>query len=110
LKENKLALTADYVYVSTTIEDSFEVFGARDLVGEDLPDQETKLHQFSLAMNYHWRPECSFRFSYEYYKYDSEDWAMDGVGLDTISKVLTLGEESPNEKINVLSLSALYRF
>jgi MtrB/PioB family decaheme-associated outer membrane protein len=110
LKENKLVLAADYVYVATTLEDRFEVFGARDLAGVDLPDQDTKLHQFTLAIDYHWRPECSFRFSYEYYKYESEDWAVDGVGLDTISKVLTLGEESPNEEINVLSLSASYRF
>lgn len=110
LIENKLALTADYVYVKTTLEDTFEVFGARDLAGEDLPEQETTMHQFTLAINYHWRPECSFRFSYEYYRYDSEDWAIDGVGLDTISKVLTLGEESPNDIINVLSVSAWYRF
>jgi hypothetical protein len=108
--ENKVVLVADYVYVNTDIEDTFNVYGASDLAGTDLPDLETRLHQLSLAVNYYWRPECTFRFGYEYYRYVSEDWALDGVVPDTMNKVLWLGEESPDDVVNVLSLSASYRF
>ena len=108
--ENKVWLVADYVYLNTTIEDTFLVFGARDLTGAPLPDQETRLHQFKLLLTYSVRPDLTWRFGYEYYRFVSEDWAMDNVTPDTMRKVLWLGEESPNDVINVFSVSATYRF
>ncbi|MBD3646259.1 MAG: MtrB/PioB family outer membrane beta-barrel protein, partial [Pseudomonadales bacterium] len=108
--ENKFDIEADYVFVSTVIEDTIDVFGAQDLIGEDLPDIESDMHHFKLAGNYHVSKELTFRFHYDYYRFESEDWALDGVQLDTLSKVLTLGQKNPDETVNVFSVTALYRF
>jgi hypothetical protein len=43
-------------------------------------------------------------------RYSSQNWAIDGVGPSTIPNVLTLGETSPQYKVNVASVSLRYRF
>ncbi|MDH5737687.1 MAG: MtrB/PioB family decaheme-associated outer membrane protein, partial [Gammaproteobacteria bacterium] len=107
---NKLDISTDYSFVKTTIEDRFTVYGAWDLAGENMPDITSDMHHLEFTGSYHFSSSFSLKFRYEYYRYVSEDWAMDGVSMSTMDKVLSLGMTSPDEVINVISATALYRF
>lgn len=107
---NKLDISIDYTFVNSAIEDSFTVYGAPDLSGEDLPDVTSDLHHLKFTGSYHYSPKLSLKLNYEYYRFDNEDWALDGVEESTMDKVLSLGLTAPNEVINILSLSTMYRF
>ena len=107
---NRFDITVDYTFVNTNIEDSFKVYGALDLAGDDLPDITSDMHHLKFTGNYHFSSSFTLRFRYEYYRYISEDWALDDVSMSSMDKVLSLGMASPNEVINVISATALYRF
>ena len=51
-----------------------------------------------------------YKFSAEYERYSSEKWAIDGLGVDGISSVLTMGEQNPEYKGWYFRLQAGYRF
>jgi hypothetical protein len=51
----------------------------------------------------------SFDAEYRYFSYERDDWALDGVGLDTIDKVVSLGEVNPDDDVSFLLLSVKYR-
>ena len=56
------------------------------------------------------REDLSLRLDYQYYRYQDDDWALQGVAADTIDKVLTFGARNPNEKIHYVGVSAIYRW
>ena len=106
-----IKLLADYNYVKTDAEYSFGNGGASDLGSEDLPaDDETEQHHFTLEAAYHWREDISIKVNYQYWNYDSEDWAINGVRADTIDKVLTLGEKEADEDLHYIGTSIIYRW
>jgi len=45
-----------------------------------------------------------------YERYNSYDWALDGVDPATISNVLSFGEDSPDYKIGVVTVTLRYKF
>lgn len=107
---NKFDISADYTFVNTSIDDRFDVYGAPDLSGEKLPDITSDLHHLKFTGSYHYSPELSVKLNYEYYRFSGEDWALDDVSESIMDKVLSMGLTTPNEAINVVSLSAMYRF
>ena len=64
-----------------------------------------KIH-FDHKLNDRW----GYKLFAEYEKYSSRDWAIDGLGADGISSVLTMGEQSPNYKAWYFRVQANYRF
>jgi hypothetical protein len=50
------------------------------------------------------------QIDYRYFRYNSDDWARQGVQADSIGKVLTFGERNANEKIHYLGASVIYRW
>jgi MtrB/PioB family decaheme-associated outer membrane protein len=65
----------------------------------------TKAH-FDYEANDHW----TYKLYAEYEKYNSQDWAIDGLGVDGISPVLTMGEQGPEYKAWYFRAQASYRF
>jgi MtrB/PioB family decaheme-associated outer membrane protein len=57
-------------------------------------------------INEHW----GYKLYAEYEKYDSRDWIIDGLGVDGISSVLTMGDESPEYEVWYFRVQASYRF
>jgi len=62
----------------------------------------------------HFDHEINDRWGYklfaEYEKYDSQDWAIDGLGVDGIDSILTMGLQSPDYSAWYLRVQANYRF
>ena len=56
------------------------------------------------------RDDLSLKLDYQYYRYSSDDWALQDVQADTIDRVLTFGARTPNEKIHYVGLSVLYHW
>jgi MtrB/PioB family decaheme-associated outer membrane protein len=124
--QDKFDISADYVYMRNIIEYDIGTGGASDLSGVPLPDRDTMLHQFNLSANYHVGTNVSWQLNYQYYRTRplhetadagtgqayliTDDWALAGVGTDTLDKVLSLGLRSPDEVVNVISLSVTYRY
>ena len=48
-------------------------------------------------------------FSYQFYSYEEDNWAIDGVTADTMDKVLFTGEKAPDDSIHVFGVSVLYQ-
>ena len=61
---------------------------------------------FDYEVNEHW----GCKLSAEYEKYASQDWALDGLGVDGIDSILTMGLQSPVYSAWYLRVQANYRF
>lgn len=104
--KDKLDISADYVYSKSIGEIHVESVAP----DPPFPDLMTKLNSFKLYADYKVKSNLSVRLGYYYEKYETDDWALDGVNPDTISNVLTLGEDSPSYDIDVITASVRYRF
>ena len=61
---------------------------------------------FDYEVSEHW----GYKIFAEYEKFSSRDWAIDGLGVDGINAVLTMGLQSPKYDIWHLRAQATYRF
>ncbi len=106
----QLEFELDYRFVDTRARQDFSTVAAADLAPANLPTVDTHLHQFDASGLWHWREAVSLRLQYRYYRYQSDDWAWQGVAANTIDKVLTFGQRNPNETAHYVGLSVLYRW
>ncbi len=105
----RLQLDFDYSFIDTRGENTFTTYGAPDLATEPLPEVKTRQHQFRFSGSYHLRDNLSLNLHYQYFRFQGDNWAIDDVAPDSINKVLSFGEESPDESVNYLGLSVSYR-
>ena len=106
---DRLDLNLSYHYTDSEGSEDFTTFGAPDILGTPLPDMEATQHDLSLRATYHYTEQMSFDAEYRYYSYERDDWALDGVGLDSIDKVVSLGEANPDDDVSFFLLSVKYR-
>ena len=110
LRDN-ISLMADYSYVNTESDYEFSNGGAADLSTEPLPaDDESEQHHLVLEGAYHLRENLTIKVDYQYWNYDSEDWAIHDLSADSIDKVLTLGEQEADEDLHYIGTSIIYRW
>jgi len=105
---------------STSSNDNYTSGGASDLTNIPLPDVIGKEQFVSLGALYHMSEQITFKASYQYFKYDSDNWAFNneysnnintaGVSTTTLDKVLATGQSSPNEQVHIFQISLVYRF
>ena len=81
-----------------------------DAPAADFPDLTTRIDSIRAYLRFPLRAAVNLELGYVHERYDSANWPIDGVEPDTISNVLSLGEESYEYKVNLISLSAQYRF
>ena len=105
----RLAFDFDYSFIDTLAGQSFSSYGAADLVPAPVPERNTRQHQFRFSAAYDLRDNISLNLHYQYFHFQGDNWAIDDVAPDTIDKVLTFGEQSPDEDVNYLGLSVSYR-
>ena len=68
------------------------------------------MHHLILEGVWHYRENMSIGLNYQYWNYDSEDWAINGVSQNTLDKVLTLGVEPADEDLHYIGTSIIYRW
>jgi hypothetical protein len=74
------------------------------------PQNWTKLQSTRLGLDYHWTQALQLRFRYTRETYDSNDWALGGVGAATIPNLLALGIAPYRDNVNVFAVTARYQF
>jgi MtrB/PioB family decaheme-associated outer membrane protein len=104
--KDKLELGADYTLTRTRS----EVRVATGAAQPGFPDFATKLHTFSLYATYRVNKQVSLNGGYWYQRYRSADWMLDGVTPATITNVLTLGEQPPQYRVDVVHVTVRYAF
>jgi hypothetical protein len=103
----KLDMGGDYVYTKGTGETDVDA-----LLANPFPDISTKQHSLRLYARYWYRRDLSFKLSYWHEKYDSSDWALDGVEpvSDDYPLTLFMAEDSPNYDTDLVFLTVRYSF
>ena len=74
------------------------------------PELTTKRHTYKLYGDYSLTQRSYLNVAFWYEKYDEENWAIDGVTVNTINNVLSLGEVSPSYDIGYVTVSYKYVF
>lgn len=74
------------------------------------PDLETTIHSLDFRADYRLNKQSSVRLSYLYEHFRTEDFALDDVQEDTIDRILSLGNSSPDYNEHFIGLSLIYRF
>jgi len=106
-----LSLNVDYNYVDASADYDFSDSGGVGVSSEGLPaDDDSQQHHFILEGAWHYRENLSLKLNYQYWNYDSEDWAINGNSQDSIDKVLTLGEKEADEDLHYIGTSIIYRW
>ena len=102
LIENKLDVGADYALSRST--------GKITVDNDQFPDLTADLDTVKLYANYQLKDNMTLRAAYWYEDYNSNAWNLDDVDPDTISNVLTFGEESPDYTAHAVMLTVRYKF
>lgn len=102
----KWGFEVDYVYAKSEGKIDVNQPGRRD----SYPQLETELKRVSLGVTYDYSPRVRIFAGALHEEYDSDDWAVDGVGPATISSVLTWGGTSPDYDVDVFSIGFSYSF
>lgn len=106
LIKDKFEIGADYTYTRSKGEISVNTAGNEP----PFPNLSTRRDSVKLYANYHLKDNVTLRAGYWYERYDSDDWALDGVAPDTISNVLTFGQIPPHYRVHVIAMSVRYKF
>ena len=78
--------------------------------GPSFPTVSTSMDRLKLYASYRLKDNLSLIGSYWYERYDSQNWALDGVAPDTVNNLLAFGVQPPRYNENVLRLALRYRF
>ncbi len=108
LLDDKLDLRFDWIISDTTgdIAVSSSLGGALS----SFPTLEGKLESFGLEGTYRFSPRLDILVGWRHETFDHSDWAIEGVGPDTISSVLTFGAQPQEYDVDVISLAFQYKF
>ncbi|MBL4819521.1 MAG: MtrB/PioB family decaheme-associated outer membrane protein, partial [Gammaproteobacteria bacterium] len=72
------------------------------------PDVTTETTSLSIKGRYQLRRGTELAIRYWYEDYGSRDWALDGVGVDTLSNVLLPGNQSPDYSGHIFLISVIF--
>jgi len=75
-----------------------------------LPDLISQLHSLGISAKYNVQDNMSIRFGYRFETLSTEDFALDGVNVNTVGLVLGLGQSSPDYSAHVVAVSMAYQF
>jgi len=102
-----LDLAAEYTFSTASTGYSFSS-GSPPVL--PVPDIKSRIHSLGVSADYHFDTNMSLKFAYRYEAFNSEDFALDGVGPATIDQVLNLGESSPDYVAHIFAVSLKYKF
>ena len=102
----KSSIGVDYVYADSTGRISVQT----DAAEPPFDPLKTSLKNFKLHFDYDFSDHWGYKLYAEREQYDSSDWAIDGLGVDGINSVLTMGEQSPEYSVWYYRFQINYRF
>ncbi len=74
------------------------------------PQNWTKLDSTHFDVRYQWTSTVQIHFRYIREQYNSNDWALNGVGASTIPNLLAFGVQPYRDSVNVFGLTVRYQF
>ena len=74
----------------------------------EFPDFSTDLNSLSIRIDYAVSATLHVRLGYRNERYLSRDWQLDGLMLATLPNIVTIGAQSPDYNIDILTLSFSY--
>lgn len=108
MASGKFEFGADFVHARTWSGMDFAVGSL--LSTKPLPRDQTRLSSINLHSTWRLQRNLSLTLGYWLERYKSSDWALDGILPNTLANVILLGETSPDYHVQVLTLTATYRF
>lgn len=102
----KIDLTLDYTRSDGETEILFE---GQTVSSTPLPILESTMDSLRLVMNYELSERMDLNLGLRYERFETADWALDGVQPDTIPVVLTMGADAYDYDIWVIGIGVRYR-
>jgi len=97
-------------YVHSNADENQTLTGNIDLNKQSLPETNNRLQQLQFYTNYRWQKNLKLKLSIAYEKYDEDDFAVDGVNVDTYPQLLSLGNTTNDYEAYVVSTTIRYTF
>ncbi len=105
--DNKFRIKLDYTY-SESITDIIPDAGS-GINDTALPRVTSVLNSFNLTGNYQLYENLGLRLRYTYELYDLDDFASDGVSVDTMANVMSLGTGALDYNAHLIGVSLVYK-
>jgi hypothetical protein len=102
----RLGANAEYTYARSAGRADNDTSGLES----EFPKLRTRLHQLKLALDYPYTRSLSFKFGYMYEKFTSDNWALEGIGPDTVPNLLSLGADPYDYSNNIFFIAVRYMF
>jgi MtrB/PioB family decaheme-associated outer membrane protein len=106
--EDILNIQIDYTYsnANTRINPTIN----NTINAENLPDLTTQLHSLVIKTDYQFRKNLLLRLSYRLESFKTKDFTQDGIVVNTVPQLLSLGNQSPDYLAHLAGLSIIYQF
>ena len=102
----RLGANAEYTYARSAGRVENDTSGLESA----FPKLRTRLHQFKLALDYPYTRSLSLKFGYLYEKFTSDNWALEGIGPDTVPNLVSLGAAPYDYSNNIFFIAVRYMF
>ncbi len=77
---------------------------------DQFPDLKTELNSLQLWASYQYNDKIAYKFSYWYENYNSEDWTVDDVDVNSVQQFLLLGEDRLDYSQHVVGVAVNVKF
>ena len=104
--QQRWVLTVDYL-VAPSYQDTDSTIGG---LTQAFPQSWTKLDSTRLEAAYQWTRALAIHFRYTRETYNSNDWALNGVGQATVPNLLAFGVQPYRDNVNLFGLTVRYTF
>jgi MtrB/PioB family decaheme-associated outer membrane protein len=107
--EDKFKLNLDFTYSRAYTQ--FDQASGPNLTDPvRLPDVTTRITTLGLTGDYKLKDNMKLRLRYMYERFNSQDFGLDGVDVNTLGNVILLGQRSPDYVAHVFGISFVYEF
>jgi len=106
--KDKLNIIADFTYSNADTE--FFFTGGTDISFMQIPDLNSKLVAVEVKFDYQYSKNLWIRGHYWFQDLNLTDWALDGVDVDSMRRVIGLGNQAPRYSVHIIGVSTIYRF
>lgn len=99
-------LDVDVNYTASLAETDYSFSGGSAVQPlTDTPTLKSTLHSVDVTADWKMREGRRLRFGYTFEYYDANDFTVDGIGVNSVGRVLTFGNGSPHYTANVIGVS-----
>ena len=102
----KIDVTLDYTHSDGETE---ILFTGQSVSTVPLPNLESTMDSLRVSMNYKLSERMDLNLGLRYERFETADWALDGVQPDTIPVVLTMGADAYDYDVWVVGIGVRYR-